>query len=149
MLQHKGQLIRGALQPHREEQHPRILYYHLSGPNGYETTPGKLKHGSNSTYAALNMVAAHYGFKKVYILGLDMKWGQSGDKSTSHWHDGHRRVDPESTYTRMIRAFETIAQPLKDAGVEVYNVNTPIQTAITVFPIISVDEMITNEKMQK
>lgn len=142
MMKHKGQLIRGVLNPERErKQMPQeVIIYHLTGPAGYETKPGKLKHGSNSTYAALNLAAAHFKFEKIYILGLDMKWGKPGDKSQSHWHDGHKggRLDPESGYKKMIQAYDTIKQPLKDAGVEVYNANP--DSAVKAFPRITIEE---------
>lgn len=141
MLAHKGQLMRGVLHPQKEKEHPRIILWHLTGPHGYETTPGKLKHGSNSTHAALNLAAAHFGFKKIYILGLDMKWGQKNNKKTSHWHDGHKRIDPENAYKKMSKAYDLMAPMLKTAGVEVYNVNTPEQTALRAFPIVSVQEV--------
>lgn len=123
MLEHRGQLIRGALNPKNEEKHERVQFYRLTGPHGLETEPGCLRHGHNSTYAALNLAVVHLGFKKVYLLGVDMKWGEAGDKKTSHWHDGHRRIDPESTYAKMKAAYDTLPPLLSKAGVQVYNVS--------------------------
>lgn len=140
MLQHTGQLIRGALVPSREEQHPRVLFYQLTGAHGYETRPGMLKHGSNSTYAAINLAAAHFGFKTIYLLGVDMKWGMARDKNTSHWHTGHKRVDPESTYQKMITAYRTIVDPLQQAGVKVYNANP--DSALDCFEKITIQEAV-------
>jgi hypothetical protein len=139
MVNHKGQLIRGALTPKHEPTHPRVEYYKLTSATGLETKQGCLRHGHNSTYAVLNLVAAHYGFKKVYLLGVDMKWGAKGDKGTSHWHSGHRRVDSEQVYTRMKTAFNSIAPPLKKLGVEVYNVNP--DSGLDLFPKVSVDQV--------
>jgi len=118
--------------------------WHLTGPHGLETLPGCLRHGSNSTYAALNMAAVHLGFKKIYLIGIDMKWGIRKNKTTSHWHSEtrpHKRVDGEAVYNKMRAAYNTIKQPLLDMGVKVINVNTPEKTDLDVFPIMSVDEV--------
>lgn len=141
MLQHKGQLVRGVLNPNKEEKHPDVTIYQLSGPTGLETEPGKLKHGSNSTYAATNLAAVHLGFKRIYLLGVDMKWGDQG-KKTSHWHDGHRRVDAESTYKGMMTKWLTIVDPLKELGVEVYNANP--DSALECFPKCTIEQALTN-----
>lgn len=140
MLQHKGQLMRGILPNNKEQKHPDVQYWELTGPHGYETNPGCLRHGSNSTHAVLNMVAAHLGFKKVYLLGVDMKWGAPGNKNTSHWHDGHARIDHEAVYKKMIKSFELIAPELTKAGVEVYNCNP--DSALNVFPKIRIEEIL-------
>lgn len=139
MLKHKGQLIRGALNPAREEQHPRVQFYKLTGKNGFDRKPGCLKHGSNSTYAALNMLAAHMNFKKIYLLGIDMKWGKRGNRNTSHWHDGHKRIDPESAYKGFATNFACMVQPLQEMGVTVYNINP--DSALTAFPKLTFEEV--------
>lgn len=139
MLKHSGQLIRGALNPAREEQHPRVQYYHLTGKNGLDRKPGCLKHGSNSTYAAINMLAAHMNFRTIYLLGIDMKWGKKGDRKTSHWHDGHKRIDPESAYKSFSTNFACMVQPLQQLGVTVYNINP--DSALTAFPKVTFEEV--------
>lgn len=116
----------------------------LTGQVGLETEEGKMKHGSNSSYAALNMATVHLGFKKIYMLGIDMKWGKPNIKSTSHWHSGsrpHKRIDGEAVYNKMCNAYKTIKQPLLDMGVEVINVNTPEGTGLKSFPIQSVEQV--------
>lgn len=150
MLEHKGQLIRGLMSPPPYRKHPKtnkyiappnwthpdVIVYYFSGRFGLDTTPGHLKHGNNSTYAAINLAAAHFKFKQIYLLGTDMKWGKKGDKSSSHWHGGHKRIDPESVFRKMMKSYNTIIHPLQKMGVQVYNVNTPDQTDLTAFPII-------------
>ena len=142
MLAHGGTLMRGVLRPNHEPQHPKVRLWHLTGPQGIETKPGCLRHGSNSVFAVLNMCAVHLKRKKIYLLGVDMKWGEKGNKATTHWHEGYQkeggRTDPEIVYSsKMIRSYESIAKPLESMGVEVINVNTPEQTALKVFPIQS------------
>jgi len=120
------------------------MQWHLTGPQGFESREGSLKHGSNSPYAALNMLTVHLGFKNIYLLGLDMKWAQKGKRNTSHWHSDekpHIRIDGEAIYTKMRMNYKTIIQPLKRMGVEVINVNTPEGTDLEVFPIKSVEEV--------
>lgn len=125
LLAHRGMLVRGVLNPKREETHPRVTLMHLTGPTGFETRPGKLKHGSNSTYAAVNMLAAHLGFKKIYLLGVDMKWAEPNKNSATHWHEGYKRRTPETTYRRMIKNYTHLEKPLQEMGVEVINVVNP------------------------
>ena len=143
MLKHNGQLMRGALNPKNEKMPPEVFMWHLTRPHGYETKPGCLAHGSNSTYAALNMAAAHLKFKRIYLLGVDMKWGVPKDRSTTHWHDGHKRVDPESTFKKMTSAYVGIAPMLTQAGIEVYNANP--DSALNTFPKITIEEALRND----
>lgn len=126
--------------------------WHLTGPHGLEKLPGCLRHGSNSTYAALNMAAVHLGFKKIYLIGIDMKWGISRNKTTSHWHSDirpHKRVDGEAVYNKMRAAYNTIKQPLLDMGIKVFNVNTPEKTDLDVFPIVPVDQVFGKKIIEK
>jgi hypothetical protein len=140
-----GVIYQGVLNLSNPPKHPVIdKRWHLTGPHGYETREGSLRHGSNSAYAAINMCAAHLGFKKIYLVGIDMKWGQKGNKKTSHWHSDirpHKRIDAEAVYNKMRAAYKTIKQPLIDAGVQVINVNTPEGTDLEEFPIKSVEEV--------
>lgn len=142
MRAHGGKMIRGALQPHKEVQHNDVELYKLTGAQGLETKPGCLKHGSNSTYAATNLAAVHLGFKRIYLLGVDMKWGEKGNKSTSHWHDGHKRIDPETGYKNMIKNWSTLVDPLKNISVEVWNANP--DSALECFPKCSIEQAIIN-----
>jgi len=137
-------LVKGSL-PKDKFQDDNVIQFTLTDINGLETKEMSLRHGSNSTYAALNMAAVHLGFKNIFLLGVDLKWGQQGKRNTSHWHSQtplqHKRIDPESVYFKMKEAYKTIAPPLKQLGVSVTNVNTPEKTAIDVFPIKSIQEV--------
>lgn len=137
LLAHKGKKIKGSL-PNRVIKHPEVKEYILTGPNGLDLTPGKLQHGHNSSYAAINL-ATQLGFKKIYLLGVDMKWGKPKDRSTSHWHSGHKRTDPETVYRKMADCYKTIVEPLKKQGVQVINLNP--KSGLDVFPKLSPQEV--------
>lgn len=135
----KGLIYQGAINCTLPKKLPVVdKQWRLTRPEGLETTKDCLSHGSNSTMAATNMAAVHLGFKKIYLLGIDMQWGNKGNKNTSHWHSStnpHQRVDPESVYARMLIGWKSIKQPLLKMGIDVINVNNPYDTALREFPI--------------
>lgn len=137
----KGTIYQGVLANDRTKKFDFVnRRWILTGPHGLETKEGALRHGSNSTYASLNLVTVHLGFKKVYLLGIDMKWGKRGAKNTSHWHSAerpHKRIDAHAVYDKMQKAYNTIKQPLLDNGVEVINLNLPDRSDLRVFPMVS------------
>jgi hypothetical protein len=96
-----------------------------TGIVGLETEPKAVRTGYNGGYQAINL-AYHLGAKRILLLGFDMKGGSTGD----HWFGYHPDKKP-SPYAQFIEAFDTIVQPLKDAGVEVINC-TP-HSALTCF----------------
>jgi len=147
LLEHCGSLIKGSINPTKLKT-PDVIQYKLSGEKGLTSKPGELIHGRNSTYAAINLLAAHLGFNKIYLLGIDLKWQKPADvkkatkhNCTTHWHSGHTRIDPEAIYTTMKNNYQTIVEPLKKLNVEVINVNTLDGTDLRVFPIKSVEEV--------
>lgn len=98
-----------------------------TGLLGLETDPSGLRAGFNSGFQALNL-AYHLGATRVLLLGYDMKVGVDG---RDHWFGSH----PDgilSPYLQMIAAFDSLVEPLKDAGVEVINC-TP-DSALKFFP---------------
>lgn len=137
----KGLKYQGALNPTKTPKLPIIdKQWHLTSKDGLETKEGCLRHGSNSAYAAINLAAVHLGFKKIYLLGIDMRWGKYGKKDTSHWHSEslpHKRIDAEIVYRKMKDGYKTIKQPLLDLNVEVFNINSAETTTLDTFPIIS------------
>lgn len=138
LLAHKGKKAKGAI-GNTWIGHPEVHEYWLSGPQGLDTTKDQIRHGYNSAYAALNMAAAHLGFKKIYLLGLDMKWGNSNNPTTSHWHSGYVKRDAESVYTKMMKAYDTIILPLQQLNVQVYNVT--LDSKLKAFPKVSFVEV--------
>jgi len=140
MEKHSGIKVKGSLNPALVNA-PGVIQFHLITDQGLVLQPGCLAHGSNSTYAAINMAGVHLGFNKIYLLGVDMKWGNRGDRTTTHWHDGHKRIDPEGAYDMMIEKYKTLVGPLRFRGIEVINVNNPEDTDLKVFPIQTFEEV--------
>ena len=142
---HKAPVWQGVLNLNNPPKLPCVdRQWHLIARDGFTQKEGCLSHGSNSAYAATNLAAAHLGFKKIYLLGIDLKWGVKGKKHTSHWHSDtkpHARIDGEAIYTTMKMNFKTMKQPLRVLGVEVINVNTKEGTDLDVFPIKSHEEV--------
>lgn len=128
LLQHEGILIKGSL-VQRKTVDDRVVQYKLKQEKGLQTAPLTLSHGCNSTYAAINLAGVHLGFKTIYLLGVDLQHAQG----QSHWHDGHKRIDPESIYEKMLKNFREVAPMLLTHGVTVYNINTPEMSALDCF----------------
>jgi len=119
MFKHGGMMVRGAINPQSEPQNPRLMYYRLITQLGFVTQPGCLAHGNNSGYAALNLAGGHLGFKKIALLGFDLKW----DGKNSHWHGGHDRTDTDDSMKRWAVHYDYLAAPLEAIGCKVWNVN--------------------------
>jgi len=134
MHNHAGEIVRGHL-PGQSVNDTKVREITLSGSDGLDMRPGFLKHGSNSVYAAINLLV-QIGYKKIYLLGVDMKW--EGKKT--HWHSGHKRCDPESVYAKMIKSFNTIVEPLKQQKVTVINLNP--DSGLTVFPFLPAEQIL-------
>ena len=115
--------------------HDRVTEYKLTGADGLDTKSPGIRHGRNGGYAAIN-VAYHLGYKRIYLLGYDM--GRVGGES--HWHNGHPRIDPESIYKTMMKHYDNFVQPLKNAKIEVFNLNP--NSNLKVFPFMDVYEAI-------
>ena len=141
-LNHKGRKIKGSLNVKKYYNDKHIEQMHLTGEKGLELTPGKLRHGRNSTYAVINMLI-QWGFKKIYLLGIDMKHQgkqkNNNRKEHTHWHDGHKRIDSEGAYRGFSRNYDDAAPLIKQLGVEVINVNN--DTNLKAFPIKKYEEV--------
>lgn len=122
---------------------PGVKVLGKSGIDGLSTDPKSIRTGSNSGYQAIN-VAVLMGAARIVLLGYDMATGHHGKQ---HWHRDHpmKMVSP---YTQFRRAFDTLAAPLKAAGVEVINCSRetslkcfPRQALQDVFPPIAAQEV--------
>lgn len=130
LLEHKGLLIRGARHPENEFQHQRVMYFELPACLGLTLEPGKLHHGNNSPYAAINL-AVQMGFKVIYTLGLDMH--HEGGKT--HFHSGYGR---NSANYNFADNYKSLVEPLKELGVTVINVG--MTSKLDCFPKISIED---------
>jgi len=115
---------------------PRGRLLKLTGATGLEKDPSGLRHGSNSGYQVINL-AYHLGVKRIVLLGYDMHV-----KNGTHWHPGHPSTKPDmygkSLSDAMLPKFDSLVDPLKEAGVEVINA-TP-GSALRCWPIRSLKE---------
>lgn len=110
-----------------EAHYPDVVTYQNAGYEGLCPDPTGLRTGHNSGYQAINL-AVHLGALRVLLLGYDMH----GD----HWFGRHRdRSKPP--FQRCLAAFDTIAEPLKAAGVTVINCSR--KTAIRCFTRAPID----------
>lgn len=94
-----------------------VKKYNFTGSQGLEKKAPGLKTGNNSGYAAINL-AYHLGAKVIILLGFDMCRSTHGEY---HWHGGYPVKNRDASFSKMLRYFETIAQPLQDEGIEVLN----------------------------
>jgi len=135
LLAHRGQICTGYASNICKGQitHPQVWEYKLTGANGLDTETNCIRHGRNGGYAAIN-VAFHLGYKKIYLMGYDM----GRKESETHWHDGHPRIDPESIYETMLGHYATIAEPLKNNDVQVFNTNP--DSRLKLFPFLPIEE---------
>ena len=147
MLQHTGKLYRGRIARHKVIKDKEVTEIQLQPkPQGWSDQYGELHHGSNSTYACIQL-AAQLGFNKIYLLGVDMKHQgkynrqKKNNKGVTHWHSGHRRTDPATAYRGFVNHYKQMVPLAKQRGVEIINVNTPEGTSLQCFPIKSFDEV--------
>ena len=147
MMAHKAQLYRGRIARKRVIKVPEVIELQLQPkPQGWSDQYGELHHGSNSSYACIQL-AAQLGFNKIFLLGVDMKHqGKFNRKKknnigVTHWHTGHRRTDPANAYKNFINHYNQMVPLAEQRGVTITNVNTPEGTALKCFPIKSFDEV--------
>jgi hypothetical protein len=117
--------------------HPQVKQLSFSGSLGLETNATKLRHGSNSVYAAMNL-AYHFGVSRIVLLGVDMKLGEKG---RTHWHNEQRESGFENVLRQsMLPKFQSLVTPLKLAGVEVLNAN--MDSALECWPKVPLEQIL-------
>lgn len=95
---------------------PHAAVLRWTGITGLETDPSGVRTGKNSGYAAINL-AVHLGAAKVVLVGFDMK----DDRGRHHWFGPHPYATLDPPYMALREIFPTIAQPLRDLGIDVVN----------------------------
>jgi len=116
--------------------HPQVHALRLTGQTGLETKSDGLKHGSNSGYQCINL-AYLFGAKRIVLLGYDMQPATNG---RTHWHSEPRQSNfAQVLKLSMLPHFETLVQPLKEAGVEVLNANP--NSALQCWPKVTVEQV--------
>ncbi len=115
---------------------PGVYIMKTTGNRGLEVKTTGLKF-AGSGYAAVNL-AIHFGAKRVVLLGFDMKPNEDG---RHNWHEPHEARTRNDIYDRtMLPKFETMIDPLKELGVEVFNAT--VGSKLKVFPMVDLGDML-------
>lgn len=113
--------------PFRE--YPEIRVLKNTGYTGLELDPGGLRNGRNSGFAAVNL-AVHLGAKRILLLGYNMSAARG-----AHFFGDHPVGLMQNTglYPGFRRTFDSIVEPLKVLGVEVFNCTE--HSSLSAFPM--------------
>lgn len=119
----------------QEDMPASVRVWPCSGVSSFDPHPDRIRHGNNSTYAAIH-VAAHRGARKIIPLGLDMRFGPAGE---THFHGGHGVLLLEQTLKDdLLPHFATLAPWLAALGIEV--VNGSPNSAVEIWPRCTPEE---------
>ncbi len=123
---------RFAARNENESRDIKFLSRDPSKPFGINNDPTKVCWNNNSGAAAISL-AAHFGVKRIILLGFDMSL--DGAK-VSHWHGSHhirdRKHVPVPPFARHLKGFQQISEDAKVLDIEILNASST--SAITVFP---------------
>ena len=109
---------------------------------GISDNPSTVAWNSNSGAAAISL-AAHFGVRRIVLLGFDMALDS---RNMSHWHGSHnptaavvrrRKLPP---FARHMKGFADIAEDALHRGIEILNCS-PI-SAITEFKKVELKELL-------
>lgn len=111
----------------------------IGGSSGLDGRPTHLRTGAHSGFSAINL-AAHLGARRIVLLGYDL---QASPDGAGHFFGEHayRSTDPgrrKSTCYDKVDVYQSLVEPLAARGISV--VNATRQTALTVFPQLSIQE---------
>jgi hypothetical protein len=127
----------------QEPKIPGVKTLRLTGATGLEDDPGRLRHGSNSGYQAINL-AYHFGAKRIVLLGMDMH-----TDGHCHWRKRTVETTPgdfnQTLRQTMLPKFNSLVEPLREVGVEVFNA-TP-GSALTCWPLCTLEEFLHAESV--
>ena len=109
----------------------------LGVAEGFSAYWPKLSTGYNSGFQAINL-AYLFGFRRVILLGYDMKFGSNGEK---HCHPDHPDYNPlDATVDKWVCTFNKIAPMMKELGLEV--INATRDTDLECFPQVQLEELL-------
>ena len=107
---------------------PGVELLRNKGKRGLSLEADGICTGHNSSYQAIN-VAVLSGASRIILIGVDM----SGD----HFFGSHPDKS-KPPFKLALEAFPTLVEPLRDAGVEIFNCSR--KTALTCFQRIPLEE---------
>ena len=112
---------------------------------GLSTTSNQISWNSNTGAAGIDL-AVHFGAKRIFLLGFDMKLGGNNGEH-QHWHNHYRpptnRKEHDNRklpFSKHLRCFPYIAQDAKRKEIEIINVTQ--DTAIKNFPCKTLEEVL-------
>ena len=106
-----------------------------AGERGLSLDPSAIVTGHNSGTSAIN-VAVHLGALRILLLGYDMG---PDDRGRRHFYDTSA-VCISSPFFKFRQLTETMAEPLKAAGISVLNCSR--RTALDCFPLSNLREVL-------
>lgn len=110
-----------------------VDYLRETGAEGYDPTPGTIRHGSNSGHQAVHL-AAQLGASRIIIVGMDF----SDDGARDHWFGYHvGNMDMHSDVVEWRRKFRILTDAL--AIEEVAVVNASLSSTIKWLPQTSLE----------
>lgn len=127
---------------HRSKEESEGIRYLSRDPNkpfGINDNPSKVCWNNNSGAAAISL-AAHFGVKRIVLLGFDMSMDGI---YVSHWFGSHNlgnKRPKAPPFTRHLKGFSAIAEDAKRMGIEIINASPT--SAITQFPKVSVKDLL-------
>lgn len=116
---------------------PDIQVLRYTGVEGLELEPDGLRCGRNSGAAAIGL-AMHLGAVRVLLLGYDCGRGSSGQAHFFGDHPVGLNTTSQAMFDKFRRMFDTLVEPLSEAGVEVINCSR--ETALTAFPRMPLED---------
>jgi hypothetical protein len=117
-------------------KHASAITLTRTGSEGVEWEPTGLRCARHSGGAAINL-AVHLGAKRVVLLGYD--YGYPNGKK--HFFGDHpRHLDRRQDFHIWKDAVATMAAPLKERGIEVWNCSR--HTTLTAFPTAALETVL-------
>jgi len=110
--------------------YPDVQVLRRGPQTGLTLDPGRVALGLNGAYQSIN-VAVHLGASRVLLLGVDMQGG--------HFFGRHPN-NSGPPFSMCLQRFQTMVEPLKQAGVEVLNCSR--KTALKAFPRVELEQAI-------
>ncbi len=144
-LQHKQIGFRGlCVAPVKVPTMPHVLVARIArdrthAAKAMQFEGGKIGHGGNSGYQALNL-AVLFGARRIALLGFDMRLGSQGEV---HHHGPHPAMlrNPTSKLLRdWAKALNAQAPALMQHGVEV--VNASRVSALSAYPFRPIQDIV-------